>query len=85
MGIWNVLRIGHPALRRRAEEVPDDWFVSQRLEELIDDMFNTKLTCYGAGLAAPQIDEPSRVLVVGMEHNPSRPEIRRLIFGSNIY
>ncbi len=74
MGIRNVLRIGHPALRRRAEEVPDDWFGSQRLQELIYDLFDTKLACSGAGLAAPQIDEPWRVLVVGMDHNPRYPE-----------
>ena len=74
MGIRNVLRIGHPTLRRRAEEVPDDWFGSQRLQELIDDLFDTKLACSGAGLAAPQIDEPWRVFVVGMDHNPRYPD-----------
>ncbi len=35
MVIRNVLRIGHPALRERAEEVPDDWFGSERLQQLI--------------------------------------------------
>ena len=74
MGIRNVLRIGHPALRKRAEKVPDDWFGSQRLQELIDDLFDTKLACSGAGLAAPQIDEPWRVFVVGMDHNPRYPD-----------
>ncbi len=74
MGIRNVLRIGHPALRRCAAEVPDDWFGSHRLQQLIVDLFDTKLACSGAGLAAPQIDEPWRVLVVGMENNPRYPE-----------
>ena len=73
MVIRNVLRIGHPALRRRAEEVPDDWFGSQRLQELINDLFDTKLACSGAGLEAPQIDEPWRIFVVGMGHNPRHP------------
>ena len=74
MGIRNVLRIGHPALRSCAEEVPDDWFGSQRLQQLIDDLFDTKLACSGAGLAAPQIDEPWRIFVVGMGHNPRYPD-----------
>jgi peptide deformylase len=74
MGIRNVLRIGHPALRRRAGEVSDDWFGSQRLHNLIDDLFDTKSTCSGAGLAAPQIDEPWRIFVVGMGYNPRYPE-----------
>ena len=61
-------------MRRRAEEVPDDWFGSHRLKELIDDLLDTKLACSGAGLAAPQIDEPWRVLVVGMDHNSRYPD-----------
>ena len=56
MGIRNVLRIGHPALRRCAAEVADDWFGSQRLEQLIDDLFDAKSAHSGTGLAAPQID-----------------------------
>ena len=74
MGIRNVLRIGHPALRTCAAEIPDDWFGSQRLQQLIDDLFDTKLACSGAGLAAPQIDEPWRIFVVGMGHKPRYPE-----------
>ena len=78
MGIRKVLRIGHPALRTRAAEVPDDWFGSERLQQLIDDLFDTKLACSGAGLAAPQIEEPWRVFVVGMGHNPRYPDAEPL-------
>tara|TARA_B100000700_G_scaffold203704_1_gene223983 strand:- start:82 stop:615 length:534 start_codon:yes stop_codon:yes gene_type:complete len=78
MGIRNVLRIGHPSLRSRAAEVPDDWFGSQRLDQLIKDLFDTKLACYGAGLAAPQIDEPWRIFVIGMGYNPRYPEAHPL-------
>ena len=73
MGIRNVLRIGHPALRKCAAEVPDEWFGSERLQQLIEDLFDTKSAYSGAGLAAPQIDEPWRVFVVGMGHNPRYP------------
>ena len=78
MGIRNVLRIGHPALRRCAAEVPDDWFGSQRLQQLVKDLFDTKLSCSGAGLAAPQIDEPWRIFVVGMGHNLRYPDAHPL-------
>jgi len=74
MGIRKVLRIGHPALRACAIEVPDDWFGSQRLRQLIDDLFDTKSACSGAGLAAPQINEPWRIFVVGMGYNARYPE-----------
>ncbi len=74
MGIRNVLRIGQTALRTCAAEIPDDCFGSQRLQQLIDDLFDTKLACSGAGLEAPQIDEPWRIFVVGMGHNPRHPD-----------
>ena len=57
MGIRNVLRIRHPVFRKCATEVPDHWFGSQRLRQIIDDLSDTKSACYGAGLAAPQINE----------------------------
>ena len=78
MGIRNVLRIGHPALRRCAAEIPDEWFGGRRLQQLIDDLFDTKLSCSGAGLAAPQIDEPWRIFVIGMSHNPRYPDAQPL-------
>tara|TARA_Y100001968_G_C19424762_1_gene753712 strand:+ start:1246 stop:1779 length:534 start_codon:yes stop_codon:yes gene_type:complete len=74
MGIRNVLRIGHPVLRGCAEEVPCDWFGTQRLEQLIADLFDTKSAYSGAGLAAPQINEPWRIFVMGMGHNPRYPD-----------
>ena len=75
MSIRNILRIGHPGLRTCSGEVPDDWFGSQRLGQIIDDLFDTKLAYSGAGLAAPQIGEPWRVFVVGMGHNPRYPDV----------
>ena len=74
MGIRNVLRIGDPALRTCAAEVPDAWFGSQRLQQIIDDLFDTKLYCSGAGLASPQINEPWRIFVIGMGQNPRYPD-----------
>ena len=74
MSVRSVLRIGHPSLRQRAAEIPDDWFGSRRLQMLIDDLFDTKSACSGAGLAAPQIHEPWRIFVVGMGHNPRYPD-----------
>ena len=65
-------------MRICATEVPDEWFSSQRLRQLIDDLFDTKLACSGAGLAAPQINEPWRIFVVGMGHNPRYPDAHPL-------
>ena len=73
MGIRNVLRIGHPGLRACAAAVPENWFGSKHLQQLINDLFDTKSAFSGAGLAAPQIDEPWRIFVIGMGHNPRYP------------
>ena len=74
MTIRAVLRLGHPALRQRAREIQDEVFGTQRLQTLIDDLLETKAARSGAGLAAPQIDEPWRVVVVGMGANPRYPQ-----------
>ena len=78
MGIRHVLRIGHPALRKCAEVVPDNWLGSQKLFQLVEDLFQTKSAFNGAGLAAPQIDEPWRIFVVGMGLNHRYPNARPL-------
>ncbi len=59
----DVIRLGHPVLRRVAEPVPEDWFSSERLSQLADEMIATMHSEEGAGLAAPQIAESWRVLV----------------------
>ena len=73
MGIRIVLRIGQPALHARAAKVNDEYFNSERLQKLIDDLFDTKTACLGAGLAAPQNDKTWRFFLVGMGHNPRHP------------
>ena len=74
MTIRPVLRLGHPALRQRARAIESGSFGSQRLQTLIDDLLETKAARSGAGLAAPQIGEPWRVVVVGMGVNPRYPQ-----------
>ena len=51
VGILSVLRIGHPALSKCAAKITDTWFDSQRLQQLINDLFDTKLACSKAGIA----------------------------------
>ena len=42
MSIRPVLRLGDPALRQRASEVPESWFGSEDLKTLINDLLDTK-------------------------------------------
>ncbi|MEX2532011.1 MAG: peptide deformylase [Gemmatimonadota bacterium] len=65
MGVREIVLLGDPVLRRKAEEVEafdDD------LRALVDDLFTSMAAAEGAGLAAPQIGVSKRVLVVDVRH-----------------
>jgi len=60
----SVVQVGDPILRRRAAEVPATEVTSDLISQLIDRMWDTLEAVPGVGLAAPQIGEPLRVVVV---------------------
>jgi peptide deformylase len=66
MAILKVARMGHPALRTKAQPIPPSEIGSPRIQRLIDDMFETMREYSGIGLAAPQIHEGLRVFVAGL-------------------
>jgi peptide deformylase len=70
--IRDVLRMGDPRLWERSAEVTQ--FGTAELSELLLDMRDTMRAQNGAGLAAPQIGVPLRVVIFGMEHNPRYPD-----------
>jgi peptide deformylase len=72
MAIRNVLRMGDPRLLQRATEVQQ--LEAAQLEELLVDMRDTMAALHGAGLAAPQIGVPLRVVIFGMQHSPRYPD-----------
>ena len=72
MTVRKVLRIGDPRLRRKAEAIGR--FGDAALGTLITDMLDTMKARDGAGLAAPQIGVPLRVVVFGAGNNPRYPD-----------
>jgi len=70
--IREVLRMGDPRLFERARDV--ERFGTSELAALITDMRDTMAALNGAGLAAPQIGVPLRVVIFGMESNPRYPD-----------
>ena len=72
MAIRKVLRIGDPQLRRHAGAV--DRFGDAALGALITDMLDTMKACDGAGLAAPQVGVPLRVVIFGIDNNSRYPD-----------
>ncbi|HEY5307396.1 MAG TPA: peptide deformylase, partial [Casimicrobiaceae bacterium] len=64
--------MGDPRLWERAAEVTQ--FDTVELTGLLLDMRDTMHALHGAGLAAPQIGVPLRVVIFGMEHNSRYPD-----------
>jgi peptide deformylase len=67
-----VLRMGDPRLLERSR--PVEAFGTSDLRELIGDMRDTMAHLSGAGLAAPQIGVPMRVVIFGVNANPRYPD-----------
>ena len=61
MAILKIARMGHPVLSLRAREVPDP--SASEIRHLVNDMVETMIDANGAGLAAPQVHAPLRVVV----------------------
>jgi len=61
MALREIARIGHPVLRKVAEEVADP--MTPEIAALVADMIETMRASEGVGLAAPQILVSRRVLV----------------------
>jgi peptide deformylase len=74
MSILKVARMGHPVLRARARAIDVGEVKSSRIQQLIDDMFETMSEYQGVGLAAPQVHESIRLFVAGFPPGPDSDE-----------
>lgn len=61
MAILKIARMGHPVLNQRAAPVDDP--TSPAVKRLAEDMIETMIDANGAGLAAPQVHVPLRLVV----------------------
>lgn len=61
MAILKIARMGHPVLRRRADEVVDA--AAPEIADLVADMIETLADSGGVGLAAPQVHMPLRLVI----------------------
>jgi peptide deformylase len=65
MPIRQIAKMGHPVLRKRSVEVPDP--TDPEIARMVDDMRDTLIDIAGAGIAAPQIYDPRRVILYRIE------------------
>lgn len=72
MAVRRILRMGDPRLLQVSVPVTD--FDGPELQGLIEDMHDTMRAANGAGLAAPQIGVPWRVVIFGGAPSPRYPD-----------
>ncbi|MDT0675990.1 peptide deformylase [Autumnicola musiva] len=59
--ILPIVAYGDPVLKKRAKDIPEDY---PKLDELVNNMWDTMYNAYGVGLAAPQVGLPLRMFVI---------------------
>ncbi len=65
--IREIIKDGHPTLRKVAKRVHPEELHDPLFQQLIDDMFATMYDAPGIGLAAPQVNVGKRLFVVHIE------------------
>lgn len=69
MALLQILRYPDPRLHRRAAPVAQ---VDARIRKLAADMAETMYAAPGIGLAAPQVDQPVRLIVIDVSEDKSQ-------------
>ena len=64
MAIRKIRVIGDEILRKKCKPVKE---ISPRIEDLVEDMFETMYDANGVGLAAPQVGVLKRIVVIDVE------------------
>ena len=67
MTVRKVVKYGTPSLREKSKEVHK---ISKKVQNLIDDLYDTMYATNGVGLAAPQIGENLRIFVIDVGTDP---------------
>jgi len=71
--VREIIRDGHPTLRKVAKKVELKDIEDPLFQQLVDDMFETMYAAPGVGLAAPQVNVSKRLFVMDVhdeEHEP---------------
>ncbi len=83
--ILPIYTYGQPVLRKVAEDIDSDY---PKLDELIENMFQTMEHADGIGLAAPQVGLPIRLVVIDLdalsEDMPELKGVKRVFINGHI-
>lgn len=67
MALRNIRVLGDNVLRKKARDITE---MTPKIQELIDDMFDTMYEAMGVGLAAPQVGVLKRLVVIDTDGEP---------------
>jgi peptide deformylase len=73
--IREIVRDGHPTLRKVAKKVDPKEISDPLFQQLIDDMFETMYAAPGVGLAAPQVNVSKRFFVIDVHEDEHEPAV----------
>ncbi|PMB20454.1 peptide deformylase, partial [Fischerella thermalis CCMEE 5319] len=71
MALLPIIQLGNSILRQKATEVED--IQDKTIQKLIDDLMATVTEANGVGIAAPQVAQSYRVMIVASRPNPRYP------------
>lgn len=69
--LLQVALLGNPVLRQKAKEVQNTR--DPHVQSLIDDLLETVMDVNGVGIAAPQVYESVRIIIIASHPNPRYP------------
>jgi peptide deformylase len=72
VSVLPIATVGDPVLRRRAPEVLPEELATPEIQQLIDDLIETRRAAGGAGLAATQVSALRRIAVVEVDEATRR-------------
>lgn len=73
MSVREIVTVGHPVLRQRAQEVTPQQLASDETQQFIDDLIDTMRNANGAGIAANQVGVAIRIATIEVGDNPRYP------------
>ncbi|WP_340122983.1 peptide deformylase [Methylobacter svalbardensis] len=69
--VCEIAQLGDPVLRQKAETVAD--VHDGEIRQIIEAMFSTLASTQGVGIAAPQISESKRIIIIASRPTPRYP------------
>jgi peptide deformylase len=75
--VLEIVELGHPVLRTKANEVMD--ISHPKVQQLIDDLIFTARQASGVGIAAPQVGQSLRIFIIASYPNDRYPEAPDMI------